>query len=233
MNYNFITYRYELIFILVVLLFFVGGSLVKIWWNKIMGHVRKLRVLQLEIHNVQDFQKCISALVPPFVFEIAVHQLGEEKAYYLIVPEKQLDMVTKMVSPFVKSEVVDDYSFFHTKGVNRGFLVSGKLEHEVSQTISFQDAISMIASLDFHTLNEIGEGVMVQCLVRRTVGEHFEVNARLVVSGPTKEATDESVSSIQASLPKQYQLAEVSEKVFFEAIAMRGFDKEKTYLWKR
>jgi len=137
------------------------------------------------LHNVKNFFSSLSGIKsknkllgffigdPIFVFEIAVHRIGEEIHFYMACPRYLSEVVEKLILSYWPRGVVrksQDYNIFNTQGVSLG----AKLTLEKSAIFPLQssnnfkqDPLSAILSV-FTKLQKEGEGAAVQVIFRRT-----------------------------------------------------------------
>ena len=74
----------------------------------------------------------LAGLKSPFVFEAAVHHVGEEIHFYAAVPRESVEFVSRQVEGLWKDasiETVDDYNIFNPRGVAIGVYLKQKLSY--------------------------------------------------------------------------------------------------------
>ena len=177
-------------------------------------HLIVLRVdPQMVVGKIGDFMKSIK---PPFTFEVAVHHLGKEIYYYVILPRKRAG---ELVAREGISEV-DDYNPFHHGGEHLGAYLRGG------------DACPIVdvGKIDFSKVNEIGEGVVVQMIFGRKRGRKLSVNFRILVSAPSNYQAKEILAAIKPSFPG-FNLIESRGDNFINQVNFREFDEKQSTCW--
>jgi hypothetical protein len=104
-------------------------------------------------------------------FEAAVHHVGEEIHFYIAVPEKMVDFVSRQVEGLFKDAQVDissEYNIFQPNGFNAGFYL--KQDNHFALPIrtyleSEVDTFSPIVS-GLSKISEVGEGAALQLIIR-------------------------------------------------------------------
>jgi len=111
---------------------------------------------------------------PAFVFEIAVHRIGEEIYFYVACPRSIAGMIEKQILGFwPKAQVqpVPDYNIFNPTGHSTGIQVS-LVRSAILPLKTYRefgtDPLSAITSV-FTKLAREGEGAVIQILVRPSV----------------------------------------------------------------
>src|SRR4030042_1485871 len=164
----------------------VYGSFNLIFWLKRRGFWLRgrLAILRLQPESlgmrVGDF---IKSLKPPFTFEVAVHHLGKDTNYYLVVSKHRARGLLNQKG----IEEVEDYHIFHHGGEHLGVYLKGSSRWP---DINFGD-------IDFSKVNEVGEGAVVQFVFGRRGRRRTSVNARIVVSAPSNFQAREIISAIK------------------------------------
>ncbi|MBI2573850.1 MAG: type IV secretion system DNA-binding domain-containing protein, partial [Candidatus Wildermuthbacteria bacterium] len=119
---------------------------------------------------------------PFFVFEIAVHRIGEEIHFYMACPRNAAELIEKQILSFwprAQVEKTEDYNIFNPSGYSAGAVAS--LERPAVFPLKpieefTADPLAAIAGI-FTKLEKEGEGAAIQILVRpsahsfRKVGE--------------------------------------------------------------
>lgn len=108
----------------------------------------------------------------PVVFEIAVHHVGEEVAFYVAVPEKVLEFASKQIQGLWPSALVerapDDYSIFNPQGDVAAAVVRLKRNFALPIRTYVEAQLDTFAPLlgNFSKINAVGEGIAMQILLR-------------------------------------------------------------------
>jgi hypothetical protein len=177
-------------------------------------HLIILRVSpQIVVNKVGDFIKSIR---PPFTFEMAVHHLGREVYYYVILPRKR----AKELAVREGISEVDDYNLFHHGGEHLGAYLRGG------------DACPIVdvEKIDFSRVNEIGEGVVVQMVFGHKRGRKLSANFRILVSAPSNYQAKEILAAIKPSFAGS-NLVESRGDDFINRVNFREFDKKQATCW--
>ena len=145
---------------------------------------------------------------PPFSFEIAVSQLGKEKAYYVTLPLSR----AKRFEGVSGASKIDDYEIYHPGGITIGGYAFS------------EDPLSVpeVEKIDFSEINEIGEGAVLQFVVHKKSRGKLIANLRAVVSAPSSYQAKEVLSNIKKSLPG-VQFREVGSVEFVDSVNNRRF----------
>jgi hypothetical protein len=159
------------------------------------------------LRNAEQFFSSLSGLKEPnklkrflfgnpfFVFEIAVHRIGEEIYFYVACPRKLSQLIEKQILGFwpkAQVQAVSDYNIFNPEGYSVGsvarleksFVFPLKLPHEFTA-----DPLSTITSV-FTKLAKEGEGAAIQILVRpsrKSLKKIAEKKINLIQKGSNPE----------------------------------------------
>ncbi|MDI6734187.1 MAG: DUF87 domain-containing protein [Patescibacteria group bacterium] len=127
--------------------------------------------LKQEINATEQLFSSLSAFKRPFVFEVAVHYIGEEIHFYVAVPAELSDPFVRQVqSLWADAEVrfVEDYNIFNYVGVTSGIFIRQKerfiLPIRTYQEVGSDTFLPILGG--FSQLNEIGEGAVIQIFVK-------------------------------------------------------------------
>lgn len=172
---------------------------------------RKFMVLKLD-KNTSDIRSILNEIKSPFVFEIAVAQLGSKPSCYITVPISQ----SKKFMIKLGAKEVDDYETYYPNGVNIGAYLKGD-----GALADFN-----IDKIDFGEINEIGEGAVVQFVLRKIKKGELETNVRLLVSAPSMYQAKEILSRIKSSLGK-FKFVEVNNVEFMTRVNLRTFEPKE------
>jgi len=174
-------------------------------------HLVILRVSpQLVAGRVWDF---INSITPPFTFEIAIHHLGKEVNYYVILPRKRAGELTLREG---MSET-DDYNLFHHGGEHLGAYLKG------GEACPIVD----VEKIDFSKVNEVGEGVVIQMIFGRKWARELSANFRILVSAPSNYQAKEILSAIKPSFPG-FNLIESRGDDFINRVNFREYDAKQS-----
>ena len=177
-------------------------------------HLIILRVNpQLVVGKIGDFVRSIK---PPFTFEVAIHYLGTEVNYYVILPRKR---VRELVAREGISEA-DDYNLFHHGGEHQGAYLKGG---EACPAVD-------VDKIDFSKVNEIGEGVVIQMIFGRKRGRKLLANFRILVSAPSSYQAKEILAAIKPSFPG-LNLIESRGDDFINRVNFREYDAKQSTCW--
>ncbi|MEK7451255.1 MAG: type IV secretory system conjugative DNA transfer family protein [Patescibacteria group bacterium] len=113
----------------------------------------------------------LAGLKSPFVFEAAVHHIGEEIHFYVAVPRESVEFVSRQVEGLWKDasiETVDDYNIFNPRGVAIGVYLKQKLSYIIPIRTYVEAGVDTFATIvsGLSKLKEEGEGAAIQILVR-------------------------------------------------------------------
>ena len=123
----------------------------------------------------EQFFSALSSLGAPFVFEIAVHHVGEDIHFYLAVPRSSLTFATEQIQglfPDARVREVDDYTVINPHGEIRAARLS--LAESYFKPIRTYaeakvDTLGPIIST-LSKLEGVGDGATIQILVRPADG---------------------------------------------------------------
>ncbi len=110
------------------------------------------------------------------VFEVAVHNVGEEIIFYIGVPMETLEFTTRQIQgiwPDAQVDpVADDYTIFNSSGAVKMATLQFK-EHYALPLRTYREAtVDTFGPIlgNFAKLNAVGEGLALQLIVRRARG---------------------------------------------------------------
>ncbi len=124
-----------------------------------------------EINLTEQLFNSLSSINAPFVFELAVRNIGEEIGFFLAVPRRHLDFAKRTIQGLfldARVEETPDYTIFQPQGV----AVAGYLQTEKSDLLpitTYQEAQADIFGPILSTLSRIreaDEGASLQLVVR-------------------------------------------------------------------
>jgi len=195
--------------ILLVILAFSGFITVSRGIGVFYKKRKKFEVFKIQYDSVKDLKSIISSVTAPFTFEVAVSQLGNEKAIYITVPSGR----GKSVVDKLNAKKVDDYDLYYPGGTVLGAYAGG------SGSLKGISA----DSIDFSEVNEIGEGVVVQFIFKKKRGRRVTANVRTLVSAPSSYQAKEILNRIKHSLAG-LKMTEVKNEDFVSNVNNRVFD---------
>lgn len=113
----------------------------------------------------------LAGLKSPFVFEAAVHHIGEEIHFYAAVPRESIEFVSRQIEGLWKEasvEPIDDYNIFNSAAAASGIYLKQKLSYALPIRAYIEANIDTFAPIlsGLSKINEIGEGAAIQILVR-------------------------------------------------------------------
>jgi len=138
--------------------------------------------------GIKEKRKIISWFVgaPVFVFEIAVHRIGEEIYFYVACPRYLAGLVEKQILGFwpkAQIQPIEDYNIFNPNGKSAGaeaYLAESPIM-PIKTSQEFQtDPLSSVTSI-FTKLDKESEGAAIQILIRPSKDKFVKKTARKVV----------------------------------------------------
>lgn len=192
------------------------------------------RVIKLDHMRADSLKLLLSTLEPPYALEIAIHQLGNDLHYYIVVPAIQVKKVAAHLP--ASAEVVDDYAVYHPGGSTLVYHVapgeSVHMDGSAAEPISLTAALESFTHVDLSKVNEIGESVVIQLVVKKRTRRGFSANCRAIVSAPTGAQAGEIARALIGSFPSNFIVREAVEPdVLYEA-TFRQFTKERESVWR-
>lgn len=183
------------------------------------GYIRKRHFSILKVDSKVSGGKItefIKTLKPPFAFEAAIHQLGKDVHYYLVVPKVRAKNLTALEGV----EEVEDYNLFHHGGEHLGVYLKGG-----SSWPSIE-----LEKIDFSKVNEVGEGVAIQMVFGRRRGKSDQVNFRILVSAPSSYQAKEIMAAIKPAF-QNFSFVESRGDEFLSKVNFREFDDKESMAW--
>ncbi len=123
-----------------------------------------------EINFSEQLFSALTSLNQPFIFEAAVHNVGELIHFYLAVPKNSLNFAMGQIQglwPNAQVSRVDDFNIFNAGGTSVGAYLTLKQSfilpirtYQESNVDTFAPAISHLSQL-----KEVGEGAALQLVV--------------------------------------------------------------------
>jgi hypothetical protein len=157
-------------------------------------------------------------LPTPFVFEMAVHQLGKEIHCYIGVTER----MTKKLQDLTGSKKANEFHVYKSGGSHLGFYLEGYLD-------KFNPA-----EVDFSKMSEIGEGALLQFLVTGGGSAKKSSNMRVLISAPTPYQAQEITDTLNPSLePLKALSVGKNMREFIHRLTFREFDEREAVVWRR
>lgn len=203
----------NLLAIILLFVLVVSGSV------SLLGSIRNSRkrnrgavMYKIPWGSDSSLDKIASAIGVPFVFEVAVSQLGREKSFFVSVPFYK----SRKIVDLFGGELIKDYDLFYQGGV----VVGGYLSKDVDlKNVDPQ-------KIDFSDINEIGEGVVFQIVFHKKRRKGFECNVRILISAPSSFQAKEIFSRVKSSLPgARFTDAKGSE--FVGQVSGRSFNEKE------
>lgn len=115
----------------------------------------------------------LAGLKSPFVFEAAVHHIGEEIHFYAAVPRESIEFVSRQIEGLWKEasiEPIDDYNIFNSAAgaAASGIYLKQKLSYALPIRAYVEANIDTFAPIlsGLSKINEIGEGAAIQLLIK-------------------------------------------------------------------
>ncbi|MBI1838926.1 MAG: hypothetical protein HYR95_01315 [Candidatus Colwellbacteria bacterium] len=165
----------------------------------------------------EAFSKIVNDLKAPFAFEMAVHHLGKGVHYYVLVPEP----TREKVAGIIEGNIVSDYSVYHPGGGNSyAYFKGGKTWSDFDYT-----------SVDFSRVNEIGESVVLQFLIKENGKQNMILNIRAAASAPTPYQSQEIIAGLKSSLSGFRFLEPKSNNSFVQKFNSREFGEREAVQW--
>ncbi|MBI5147639.1 MAG: TraM recognition domain-containing protein [Parcubacteria group bacterium] len=171
-----------------------------------------------EINLSEQLFSALTSINQPFVFEAAVHNVGELIHFYLAAPEKSLNFAMGQIQglwPNAQVNRVDDFNIFNANGSSVGAYLTLK-QNFALPIRTYQEAnVDTFAPVISHLsqLKEIGEGAALQ-----------------VVVAPAKEWAKKSVLSALTELKKGKKLKDIlqSKLITFKDITSALSSEKKS-----
>lgn len=174
-----------------------------------------------EINISAQLFGALAGLKAPFVFEAAVHHIGEEIHFYAAVPSEAVEFVSRQVEGLWKDasiEQIDDYNIFNPRGIAVGVYLKQKLSYAIPIRTYVEAGLDTFAAIasGLSKLKEEGEGAAIQILVR-----------------PAPETAKKSIFKIIEELKRGKSMKEIFESQSFglndvkKALAPEKNDKQE------
>jgi len=118
-----------------------------------------------------QFLNFLAELEVKFVFEAAVHNIGDELKFYFAVPAKISEkIIVKAKKIWEGAEIRPSYGYeiFSPSGVTKGCYLRQKLPAVFSIDFQLKNSASVFSSFlkGFSNVNEVGEGAVIQIIAR-------------------------------------------------------------------
>lgn len=170
-----------------------------------------------EITHFEELLGGLSSSKKPFSFEIAVPHVGEEVSFYLAVPKLAAESAAKQIQGLWNGASVellrDDFNIFNIHGATAAGYVAQKESYALPIRTYMELGIDSFEPIlgTFAKINEIGEGVALQVIVR-----------------PAGKDTAKSIRKYVELLKK----GEPAKKVFSKGLAMSFKDIGEVFVPK-
>ncbi|MEK7114514.1 MAG: DUF87 domain-containing protein, partial [Patescibacteria group bacterium] len=184
-----------LIFLIVVFLGIFSFFVLKILRKKRLSQNLNLKLLLIRLSQKQpkDFSNegksgsdwkdeinlsaqlfgILAGLKSPFIFEAAVHHIGEEIHFYCAVPRESIEFVSRQIEGLWEEasvELIDDYNIFNSAAgaATSGIYLKQKLSYALPIRAYVEANIDTFAPIlsGLSKINEIGEGAAIQLLIK-------------------------------------------------------------------
>ena len=157
-------------------------------------------------------------LPTPYVFEMAVHQLGKGVHCYIGVPDKMTEELRNLTG----AKKANEFHIYKSGGSQLGFYLKGELNKFNPNEV------------DFSKVSEIGEGALLQFLVTGGGWAKKWVNMRVLVSAPTPYQAQEVANTLNSSL-KSLKASPVGKgmREFVHRLTFREFDGREAVVWRK
>jgi cbb3-type cytochrome oxidase subunit 3 len=104
-------------------------------------------------------------------FEVAVHHVGEEIHFYVSVPEKMVQFVSRQIEGLFKDAQitpVSEYNIFQPNGINAGFYLAQDNHYALPLRTYIESEIDTFSPIvsGLSKISEIGEGAALQIIVK-------------------------------------------------------------------
>ncbi len=126
-----------------------------------------------EINLSAQLFSILAGLKSPFVFEAAVHHIGEEIHFYCAVPRESIEFVSRQIEGLWEEasvELIDDYNIFNSAAgaATSGIYLKQKLSYALPIRAYVEANIDTFAPIlsGLSKINEVGEGAAIQLLIK-------------------------------------------------------------------
>ncbi|MEK9168590.1 MAG: type IV secretory system conjugative DNA transfer family protein [Patescibacteria group bacterium] len=126
-----------------------------------------------EINRSAQLFGILAGLKSPFVFEAAVHRIGEEIHFYCAVPRESIEFVSRQIEGLWEEasvELIDDYNIFNSAAgaATSGIYLKQKLSYALPIRAYVEANIDTFAPIlsGLSKINEVGEGAAIQLLIK-------------------------------------------------------------------
>jgi hypothetical protein len=130
-----------------------------------------------EINLTEQLLSALTSNKDISILEAAVHHIGEEIHFYIVVSEAMVSFVSRQIEGLFKDariELAPEYNIFHPNGINAGFYIKQQSHYALKMRTYVEtesDTFSPIISA-LSRVNEVGEGIAIQVLVRPAQDEY-------------------------------------------------------------
>ena len=168
-----------------------------------------------EINMSEQLFSILTSGKEAVTFEVAVHHIGEEIHFYVSVPEKMVQFVSRQIEGLFKDAQitpVSEYNIFQPNGINAGFYLLQDNHYALPLRTYLESEIDTFSPIvsGLSKINEIGEGAALQIIVK-----------------PAPENYKKTIFSIINELRKGESFKKVASKYFINLKAWGDLLKEK------
>jgi hypothetical protein len=139
-----------------------------------------------EINLSAQLFSILAGLGSEFCLEAAVHYIGEEIHFYIIVPRESISAISRQIEGLWKDaqvEEVGDYNIFNVAGVTRGFFLKQKLSPVLPIRTYMEVNVDTFAPIlsGLSKINDLGEGAVIQVLARPAPASFKKLLQQLII----------------------------------------------------
>ncbi len=170
-----------------------------------------------EINLSSQLFGILAGLKFPFVFETAVHHIGEEIHFYVAVPKESVEFVSRQIEGLWENaqiEPADDYNIFNPSGVFAGIYLKQKLSYALPIRSYAEANIDTFAPIlsGLSKINEVGEGAAIQILVKPAPLSTKKTISQMIESLKKGSRLDDILKGLKISLKDVEKALIVSDK---------------------
>ncbi len=167
-----------------------------------------------EINMSEQLFSILTSGKEAVTFEVAVHHVGEEIHFYVSVPEKMVQFVSRQIEGLFKDAQVtpiSEYNIFQPNGINAGFYLAQDNHYALPLRTYLESEIDTFSPIvsGLSKISEIGEGAALQIIIK-----------------PAPENYKKTIFSIINELRKGEPFKKVASKYFINIKAWGDLLKE-------